>query len=121
MFQILIFYRDDEALDNYLRHFRFLNFHNGGDWHVEKRILHYGREYRGSFFNVVCCRGLSDHARGRKAHFVAVQEELTWKEDWPELRDCVVRPMVASPIPIHVFDSISYYEAAIHEEARRAA
>lgn len=112
----MIFYRDEEALDSYLKHFPFLNDRSGC---VERRVsIHNGREYRGSFFSVVCHKGLSENARGYKAHFVAVQEDLTWKESWPELRDCVLQPMLMSPIPICVFDSVSYDEAAAHEEVR---
>lgn len=116
MFRILIFYKDDAALDNYLNLFRFLN---SGSGHMEKRIMYNRREYIGSFFHVVCCRGLSENARGYKAHFIAIQEDLTWKENWPGIRDYILRPMIASPIPIHVFSSMSYDEAAAHEEARQ--
>lgn len=48
--------------------------------------------------------------RGYKAHIIGVQEDLTWKENWPELRDCILRPMLMSPIDIQIFDGVSRAE-----------
>ena len=65
------------------------------------------RLYLGDGVQVLCVRGLSENSRGRRADFVAVQEELTWGDTWEEIRDSILYPMLCSPIPIQIFDGIS--------------
>lgn len=65
------------------------------------------RLYLGDGVQVLCVRGLSENSRGRRADFVAVQEELTWGDAWIEIRDDILYPMLCSPIPIQIFDGIS--------------
>ena len=50
------------------------------------------RLYLGDGVQVLCVRGLSENSRGRRADFVAVQEELTWGDAWIEIRDEVQSP-----------------------------
>lgn len=66
------------------------------------------RLYLGDGVQALCVRGLSENSRGRRADFVAVQEELTWGDAWIEIRDDILYPMLCSPIPIQIFDGISY-------------
>lgn len=66
------------------------------------------RLYLGDGVQVLCVRGLSENSRGRRADFVAVQEELTWGDAWKEIRDSILYPMLCGPIPIQIFDGISY-------------
>lgn len=63
-----------------------------------------GIEVNSEHVRIRCVRGLSHYARGYRAHIVAVQEDLTWREDWNEIRDCVLRPTLFSPIDIQIFD-----------------
>lgn len=65
------------------------------------------RLYLGDGVQVLCVRGLSENSRGRRADFVAVQEELTWGDAWIEIRDDILYPMLCTPIPIQIFDGIS--------------
>lgn len=65
------------------------------------------RLYLGDGVQVLCVRGLSENSRGRRADFVAVQEDLTWGDTWEEIRDSILYPMLCSPIPIQIFDGIS--------------
>lgn len=90
MFKILIFYKSISAVKNYLEMFRnmplmvFEETRNGFTFNGEK----------------VNIKGV----RGYRAHIIAVQEELTWAEDWNEVRDRIVYPMLQTPIDIQIFD-----------------
>ena len=104
-FRILIFYKTDEALDEYLR-----CFHIGAcdlDVYLLKRTKN-DRLYvnTGGKIQILCKRGLHEGHRGYRCHFAAVQEELTWCDNWDILRDAVIQPFLMSPIPIHIFDGI---------------
>ena len=52
------------------------------------------------------CNGASENARGYKAHIIAVQEDLTWRNDWNEIEDCVLKHILVSPIHVQVFDGV---------------
>lgn len=102
--KIILFYKDEDALLNYLLRFRCIEPEAINKRHNEWR-------YDNDGFSICCIRGLSENARGHKADIVCIQEELTWKENWPDLRDCILRPMLLSPIDIQVFDGISPEDA----------
>lgn len=107
MFQILVYYRDEDTMQQYIRPFLYTD-----------RIVRIRRDgnitvYEGLHTLITCVRGLREiSARGRKAHIIAVQEELTWSESWPETRDCIIRPAIISPIDVQVFDGITREEDA---------
>lgn len=101
-FKILVFYKTDDALEQYINRFRAMSqscmqrkamneqFYDCGEVHIQ------------------CVRGVSERCKGYKADFIAVQEELTWRNDWEDIRDCILYPALAgSPIPIQIFDGIS--------------
>ena len=77
MFKILIFYKSISAVKNYLKMFRnmplmiFEETRNGFTFNGEKVSV-----------KGVRCAKISDQHRGHWAHIIAVQEELTWAEDW---------------------------------------
>lgn len=99
MFRILIFYKSDEAAERYLNSFRYMP-------RVEYCTRsHDSTVWRGDGVEIVALkRSVSERARGMVAHIIAVQEELTWCEDWEKIRDCILRPMLATPIDIQIFD-----------------
>lgn len=111
MFRILVFYRDEEALRRYFSKFSFVS-----DQNIENNISDDHRKYHGSFFEITCVKGLRESFQGLRADLIAVQEELTWQDHWPELRDSILKPMVCTPIPIQIFDGISYEEAVKREQ-----
>ena len=114
-FTIHIFYKTDEALENFVG--RLLLFNMYGN--LQKlRANKNNRLYETDHVIIHCTRGISPSARGYKAHLIAVQEELTWQEQWPEIRDCVLKPMIMSPFDIQIFDGITYEDAKNQEEAR---
>lgn len=107
MFRILIFYKTDEALDRYLSRFRI-----GAcdlDAYLMKKTKN-DRLYTTGHMEILCKRGLNESHRGYRAHFVAVQEELTWVDNWDLLEQHVIRPTMLTPIPTHIFDGISQEE-----------
>lgn len=99
MFKILIFYKSISAVKNYLKMFRnmplmiFEETRNGFTFNGEKVSI-----------KGVRCAKISDQHRGHRAHIIAVQEELTWAEDWNKVRDCIIYPMLQTPIDIQIFD-----------------
>jgi len=99
MFKILIFYKSISAVKNYLEMFRnmplmiFEETRNGFTFSGEKICV-----------KGIRCGKISDQHRGHRAHIIAVQEELTWAEDWNEVRDYIVYPMLQTPIDIQIFD-----------------
>lgn len=97
MFKILILYKDEIALEKYLKRFYDI---------PEKPLkkLRHERIYANDYMTILCIRGLHENVKGHKAHFVAVQEDLTWIDKWHEIRRCVLAPMIISPIPLQVFD-----------------
>ena len=99
---ILGFYKAEDALGEYIKSFRV----------VSPESLVYSRKndrlYLGDGVQVLCIRGVDENTHGRRADFVAVQEELTWRDAWIEIRDDILYPMLCSPIPIQIFDGISY-------------
>lgn len=101
--KIVLFYQDEDAMLKYVLQFYGMRY-----------VLHYKTHsewlFEDEHFSIFCIRGLSV-SESRKAHIVGVQEELTWKENWPELRDYILRPMLMSPIDIQVFDGISPEDA----------
>lgn len=100
-FKILVFYKTDDALEQYINRFRFVSQENLITSSKNERL------YLVDGVQVLCVRGLGENAQGRKADFVAVQEELTWGTAWEEIRDSILYPMLCSPIPIQIFDGIS--------------
>lgn len=101
MFRILIFYKTDDALDEYLHRFRFAH----PDCLTRKSKN--DRLYLCDGVQIVCVKGLGVNFKGMRADFIAVQEELSWRDTWEQIRDCILDQMVCSPIPIHIFDGIS--------------
>lgn len=99
MFKILIFYKSISAVKNYLEMFR----------NMPLMVFEETRNsftFNGEKVNIkgVRCAKISDQYRGYRAHIIAVQEELTWAEDWNEVRDRIVYPMLQTPIDIQIFD-----------------
>lgn len=115
---IIIYYYSDGALDEYLSRFGYGRLERDC---IRIRKTKTTRSYIGEHFVIDCIKGLPFNARGYRAHMIAVQEDLTWRKEWPEFRNCVAMPQLRSPIPIQIFDGESYEEAAMHEEARQAA
>lgn len=98
-FQILIYYYDDTSLQQYLKWFRYID--------ETAKVTKCRNEwlYESEHFIIRCIRGVNESSRGLRAHFVAVQEELTWRENWNEIKNCILSPMLLSPIDIQIFDS----------------
>ena len=67
-----------------------------------------GRErvYEAEHIIIHCIRRnhLGSDLRGRRSHIVAVQEELTWIEDWHDIKTTFIAPLINSPIDIQIFD-----------------
>ena len=101
--EVILFYKDEDALADYLR--KFYNVRLGTIIKQKSRWTFYD-----DGFSIHCIKGLSENMRGYKAHIIGVQEDLTWKENWPELRDCILRPMLMSPENIQIFDGVSRAE-----------
>lgn len=108
MFKILVYYIDEDAMHKYIESFlsaesvvrieRKCNITTFEGPHVEITCIH--------------CPRISVSEHGRRAHITAVQEELTWSDDWPKIRDYIIRPMVLTQIDIQVFDGITREEDA---------
>lgn len=101
-FKILVFFKDEEALDQYIKMYygiaveQFLKVQSKNErlydnGHTELRCIN---------------RSVSENARGYKAHIIAVQEDLTWGENWHDIRKHVLQPCLMSPIPVQVFDGV---------------
>lgn len=102
--KVILFYKDVSAVFNYLSRFC--------GWNPNETIKTANEwRYESDGFSILCRKGLNESARGYKAHIIGVQEELTWGDKWPELRDCVLRPALISPIDIQIFDGVSKEEA----------
>ena len=100
-FKILVFYRTDDALEQYINRFRFVS---------QESLVTSSKNERLYLFDgvqVTCIRGLNENMRGRRADFVAVQEDLTRGDAWEEIRDFILYPMLCNPFPIQIFDGIS--------------
>ena len=100
--KIVLFYQDEDAMLKYVLQFygmrHALHYKTHSEWLFEDE-----------HFSIFCVRGISV-GKSRKAHIVGVQEDLTWGDNWPRLRDCVLRPMLLSPIDIQIFDGVSRAE-----------
>lgn len=100
-FKILVFFKDEDALKQYIE--RFPNL-------VEEQFLKMRtrneRLYDNGHIELRCIKGLSENFHGCRAHVAAVQEDLTWRDNWHEIRKCILEPMLISPIPVQVFDGV---------------
>ena len=85
MFKILILYKSISAVKNYLEMFRNMPL-------MVFEETRNGFTFSGEKINIkgVRCTKISDQYRGYRAHIIAVQEELTWAENWNEVRDRIV-------------------------------
>lgn len=97
-FRIIIYYNNKQSLKSYLDKFQVncdCLAHCASNFQVISN----------DYIEIVCVKGLREHQfRGAKAHFIAVQEDLTWREDWEQIRDLFLSSNRMSPIPIHIFD-----------------
>lgn len=99
-----MFYKAEEALERYLSCFyiskpeKIRKTKNGLDFETEHMSFH-------------CTKFLNENVRGYKEHLIAVQEDLTWQKEWPQIRDNILAPMLMSPIDIQIFDGITPEEA----------
>ena len=78
-FKILVFYKTDDALEQYINRFRSVS---------QESLVTSSKNERLYLFDgvqVACIRGLNENMRGRWADFVAVQEDLTWGDTWEEM------------------------------------
>ena len=67
-----------------------------------------------------CFKNMNEsNIRGRRAHIVAVEEELTWDENWDKIKD-QLKCTCMSPLDIQVFDSVSLQDV-INKEREQAA
>lgn len=97
----MIYYYDETSLQQYLNWFRYID----DEAKVTKR--HNEWLYEGKHIVIRCIHGINESSRGLRAHFVAVQEELTWREDWTEIKNCIITPLLRSPFDIQIFESAS--------------
>lgn len=108
MFRILIFYKTDEALEEYLKRFKL------GACDLEAYLMKKtknDRLYTTGHVEIICKKGLTEQSRGYRAHFIAIQEELTWGKNWDAiLKNQVLHSSMLSPIPLHIFDGIPQEE-----------
>lgn len=105
-----MFYKTEEALKRYLSRF-YIQEENNNPIRKTKNELIFETDH--IIFH--CMKGLGVNARGRKAHLISVQEDLTWQDKWPEIRDCILNPVRMSPIDIQVFDGITSEDAEYME------
>lgn len=100
IFDILIFYHSEDALDAYLQ--QFTRYNKPAITQTLNRRIYIVPGCR-----IECIKNPSDYTIRRRVHFIAVQEELTWDENWPVIKNEVLKPLLLTPIPIQVFDGIS--------------
>lgn len=101
MFKFLIIYKSVDALNRYMRRFRFNGTEKlNGMQTKDELICIVGNDA----MEIRCIPYMNYDLRGRRAHFIAVQEELTWRDDWEQIRDNILRPILLSPIDIQIFD-----------------
>lgn len=101
MFKFLIIYKSVDALNRYMRQFRFDGTEKiNGMQTANEMICIVGNDA----MEIRCIPYMNAGLRGRKAHLIAIQEELTWRDDWEEIRDNILRPILLSPIDIQIFD-----------------
>lgn len=100
-FKILVFFKDEEALDQYIK-----LYYGIAEEQFLKMRSQRERIYDNGHTELRCVRGLSENARSNKAHIIAVQEDLTWRDNWHEIRRCILEPCRMSPIPVQVFDGV---------------
>ena len=100
-FRILVFFKDEEALDQYIKLYRGV---------AEEQFLkirsNRERIYDNGYTELRCIKGLFENVRGRKAHIIAIQEDLTWRDDWHEIKRYALDSCCMSPIPVQVFDGV---------------
>lgn len=100
IFKILVFYKTEEALDQYLSHFRILNYIPQKYSRINERM------YENEYYQIQCIRGIPERARGCRADIIAVQEDLTWTDHWDDICHGILGRMLTSPIDIQIFDGI---------------
>ena len=67
-----------------------------------------------------CFKHLNEsNIRGRRAHIVAVEEEMTWDENWNKMKD-ELKYICMSPIDIQIFDSVNMQDVISRERERAA-
>ena len=114
-FKILVFYSDAEALKEYLQKFYELRSELYPAV-VKKMQREVSIETECFYIRCIKCHNFSDSFRGFKAHLIAIQEELTWYENWHQIKNCIIEPMRMSPIDIQIFDGISPYDTDQYEQ-----
>lgn len=102
-----MFYKTEEALKQYLSRFYIPEEYNNPILKTKNGLI-----FETDHIIFRCMKGLGVNARGHKAHLISVQEDLTWQDKWPEIRDCILNPMRMSPIDIQIFDGITPEETA---------
>ena len=118
-FNMLVFYKHDDVLENYLYKFSF-----GGEIFFDNNFsivrLFTGVEYYSDGVVIICQKGeiSANRVRGHKANFIAVEEELTWRPDWLEILNYGLNPILRSPIPVQIFDSIEYEDSEWFEKEK---
>ena len=110
-----MFYSDAEALKEYLQKFYELRSELYPAV-VKKTQREVSIETECFYIRCIKCHNFSDSFRGFKAHLIAIQEELTWDENWHQIKNCIIEPMRMSPIDIQIFDGISPYNTDQYEQ-----
>lgn len=96
-----MFFKDEEALDQYIK-----LYYGVAEEQFLKIRSKRERIYDNGHTELRCVKGLSENARGYKVHILAVQEDLTWRDNWHDIRQQVLEPCIMSPIPVQVFDGV---------------
>lgn len=118
-FNMLVFYKHDDVLENYLHKFSF-----GGEIFFDNNFsivrLFTGVEYYSDGVVIICQKGeiSANRVRGHRVNYIAVEEELTWRPDWLEILNYELKPILRSPIPVQIFDSIEYEDSEWFEKEK---
>ena len=110
---ILIFYKNENALEHYIDRLNIVDPRTPAYRYTDRR------GYRDYNTIITCLRGLPrEYARVYRAHIIAVEQELTWEQQWERLRDVILDPIRCTPLPIQIFDSVTYDEAEANEQQK---
>ena len=100
-FRILILYKSEEALHKYLK--RFNSILTEPDLTIKK--CSHSEVYSTSYTEIICLKRTNLMSMyGIRTHILAIQEELTWIEDYDKICKTIFMPFILSPIPTQVFD-----------------
>jgi len=79
----LILYKDDKCLDEFLKEHIKLSDEDHKQKEQGEQI------YETEYCQIICVKGIDIQIRyilGKSVDYIAIQEELTWREDWKDIK-----------------------------------